>query len=146
MPYTVKKVEVWAADILNRPGTLARVLEGLTQAGAELEFLVARRMTENTSRVFVAPLKGRKQKQAAGDVGLVPAAGMHSIRVDGPDRAGLGADISRCLAATDINIRGASAAKIGRQAVFYAAFKTDEEAKAAAKALRKLLSAKKRRR
>ena len=146
MSYTIKKVEVWAGDLANRPGTLARVLEGLARAGAQLEFLVARQVTENTSRVFVAPLKGKKQKQAAGDVGLVPAVGMYSIRVEGPDRPGLGADISRCLASDGINIRGASAAAIGRKSVFYAAFKTEDEAKTATRVIRKLLIAKKRRR
>lgn len=145
MAYTIRKVEVWAADILNRPGTLARVLEALARAGASLEFLVARRVTENTSRVFVAPLKGNKQKRAAGDVGLVPAAGMHSIRIEGPDRPGLGVQMTRSVAAAGINIRGASAATIGRKSVFYMAFKTEAEGQAAAKAIRKQLSAKKRR-
>jgi hypothetical protein len=146
MPYTIKKVEVWAADVQNRPGTLARILEGLSQVGAQLEFLIARRVSENTSRVFIAPLKSKKQKQMAGDLGLVSAAGMHSFRIEGPDRAGLGAQISRCVAAEGINIRGASAAAIGRKSVFYLAFKTEDEATAAAKAVRKVLNAPKRRR
>ncbi len=56
MPYTVKKVDIWAGDILNRPGMLARVLESLTQAGAQLDFMIARRVNEQTSRLFVAPV------------------------------------------------------------------------------------------
>jgi len=144
MAYTVKKVEVWAGDVANRPGTLARVLEALAQAGAVLEFLVARRVTENTTRVFVAPLKGKKQKQMAGDVGLVPAPGMHTIRIEGPDRAGLGAQVARAVAADGINVRGASAAGLGRKSVFYLAFKTENDAKAAASAVRKALSSRKR--
>ena len=145
MAYTIKKVEVWVADVRNQPGTLARVLEALSRAGADLEFLIARQVTENTSRVFVAPLKGKKQKQAAGETGLVPAVGMHSIRIEGPNRAGLGADVSRSVAAAGINIRGASAAAIGRKSVLYLAFKTPNEATAAAKVIRKLLSGKQRR-
>ncbi|MCG8403656.1 MAG: hypothetical protein MI923_00525 [Phycisphaerales bacterium] len=143
MAYTIKKVEVWAADIVNKPGMLARMLEGLTQAGAQLEFLIARRVTEHTSRVFIAPLKGKKQHQAAADVGLVPAAGMYAIRIDGPDRGGLGAEITRAVAAGGINIRGASSATLGRKNVFYLAFKTDEESKAATKVVKKALSRKK---
>ncbi|MCP4246575.1 MAG: ACT domain-containing protein [bacterium] len=144
MPHTVKKIDVWAGDVLNRPGMLARVLESLTQAGTQLEFMVARRVTEQSSRLFVAPVKGKKQQQAAADVGLVPATGMHSIRVDGPDRAGLGAEISRAVASAGINIRGASAATIGRKNVFYLAFKTSDEAAAAAKVVRKALAPSKR--
>jgi hypothetical protein len=146
MPHVIKKVEVWAADVQNRPGTLARILEGLARAGAQLEFIIARQVTANTSRVFVAPLKGKKQTQMASELGMVPAAGMQSIRIEGPDRAGLGAQIARSVTAAGINIRGASAATIGRKMVFYLAFTTDEEAKAAAKAIRKLLNPPKRRR
>ncbi|MCK4341695.1 MAG: ACT domain-containing protein [Phycisphaerae bacterium] len=145
MAYTVKKVEVWAGDTLNRPGRLARVLEALNEADAELEFLIARRVSEKTSRIFVAPLIGKKQKRAAVEVGLVSAVGMHALRIEGPDRKGLGAELARAIATADINIRGASAATMGRKTVFYLAFKTEDEAKSAAQVLRKLLRGKKKR-
>lgn len=144
MSYTIKKVEVWAGDFVNRAGVLARVLEALTQAGAQLEFLIGRRVTEHTSRIFVAPLKGSKQKEAAGGVGLVPANGMNAVRVEGPNRAGLGAEMARALAAAEINIRGVSAAAIGRKSVFYFAFETEEEVKVVLRALRKVLRSSKR--
>jgi hypothetical protein len=144
MPYMIKMVEVWAADVLDRPGMLARILEALTEAGAQLEFLIARRVTEKTSRVFVAPLRGKKQRQAATEVGLVPAVRMHSLRIDGPDRRGLGAELARAVAAAGINIRGASAATIGRRSVFYLAFQAEDEARAAANAIRRLLRSRKR--
>ncbi|MBX3395473.1 MAG: ACT domain-containing protein [Phycisphaerae bacterium] len=144
MSYTVKKVDVWAGDVMNRPEKLARVLEALTAAGAQLEFLVARRVSQNTSRIFVAPLKSKKERQAASDVGLVSAAGMHSIRIDGPDRAGLGADIARAVAAAGINVRGASAATIGKKNVFWLAFAESGEADAAIKIIKKKLAGKKK--
>lgn len=133
----IENVDVWAGDLMNRPERLARVLEALSAAGAALEFLVVRRVSERTSRVFIAPLKGKKQKQAADDVGLVPAEGIFTLRVVGSDRAGLGAEITRCVAAAGINIRGASAATIGKKNAFYLGFKTEAERKAAARALRR---------
>jgi len=139
MAYTVKKVEVWAGDILNRPGTLARVLESLSNAGAQLEFMIARRVNPDTSRVFLAPLKGTKQQRAAADVGVVRAAGLHALRIDGPDRPGLGAHITRALADKGINIRGASAASLGKKLVVYLAFETPEAVTQAASVLRKAL-------
>lgn len=145
MAYTIRKVDVWAGDTLNRPGTLARILEALTEADAQLEFLVARRVTEKTTRVFVAPLRGKKQKQAAGKVGFVPAPGMNALRIEGPDRKGLGAQIARAVATAGINIRGASAATPGRKFVIYLAFKTPAEATRAAIVLRKLLQGKRTR-
>ncbi len=140
MAYSVKKVDVWAADMVNRPGMLARALEALTEAGADMEFLVGRRATEKTSRVFIAPIKGKKQKDAAKEVGFVPAVGMNALRVEGPDRRGLGSAMSRAIAAADVNIRGVTAARMGRKAIFYYAFKTPDETKSAAAALRKALA------
>ncbi len=139
MPYTIKKVEVWAGDILNRPGMLARVLESLTNAGAQLEFMIARRLNEQTSRVFLAPIKGVKQHRAASDVGLVRASGMHSLRIEGPDRAGLGARITRAVADRGVNLRGASAASLGRKAVFYLAVESEQNLKEAMRVVRKIL-------
>ncbi len=145
MAYTVSKVDVWVADIPNRSGTLAGVLEGLASAGAQLEFMIARRANEATSRVFLAPIKGAKQQRAASDVGLVRAEGMHSLRIEGPDRAGLGLEITRAVADKGINLRGASAAAIGRKAVFYLAVETEQHRKEALQVVRKLLAKKARR-
>ena len=144
MPYTISKVDVWAGDIPNRPGTLAGVLEGLADAGAQLEFMIARRVNDNTSRVFVAPVKGVKQQRAASSVGLTRAKGMHSLRIEGPDRAGLGAEIARAVADKGINLRGASAASIGRKAVFYLAVEAEPARKDAIRSVRKLLSNRRR--
>ena len=124
MPYTIKKVEVWAGDILNRPGMLARVFEALTNAGAQLEFMIARRLNEKTSRVFLAPVKGVKQHRAASSKGN---------RLDGDGR------ITRAVADRGINLRGASAACIGRKAVFYLAVDSEPNLKEAMRVVRKVL-------
>jgi len=118
------------------------VLEALTNAGAELEFMVARRASDTTSRVFVAPLKGKKQVQAAADVGMVPAKGMHAVRVEGPDRAGLGAKLTRALADQGINLRGVSGAALAKKTVIYFGLGGEEDGKNAARVLKKALSGK----
>ena len=135
MAFTVTKIEVHAGDILNKPGSLARVLEALTNAGANLEFVIARRITDNTSRVFVAPLKGKAELKAASDVGLSRAAGMHAIRFEGPDRPGLGAWVTRNIASVGLNVRGLSTACLKNRCVTYLGFETEVEA---TKALKKL--------
>lgn len=140
MAFTINKVEVWAADIPNRPGTLASMLDQLSQEGAQLEFLIARRVNARTSRVFVAPITGAKQQRAATRLGLARAKGMHSARIEGPDRAGLGAAISSCVADRGINLRGVSAAAIGRKAVVYLAVEKDKDLKEAIRAVRTLLN------
>lgn len=139
MAYTINKVDVWVADIPNRAGTLARILDGLSSAGAQLEFMIARKVDNDTSRVFLAPVKGAKQQRAATGVGLARAASMHSLRIEGPNRTGLGAKITHAVAENGINLRGVSAAAVGKKAIFYLAVETEQDLKQAARAVRKLL-------
>lgn len=140
MSFKISKVDVWAVDLYNRPGMLARVLEALANGGANLEFIVARRVTENTARAFVAPLRGAAQLKAAREVGMARASGMHSLRIEGPDRPGLGALLTRRLADAGFNLRGLSAAALGKRSVTYIAFKTAAEAAQAMRVLKKALS------
>jgi len=139
MAYKISKVDVWAADIVNKPGMLARVLEAVSNAGAKLEFMIARKASDTTSRVFISPIKGKKVKQAAQDVGLVPAQGMHTLCVEAPDRPGLGAEITRAVAAQGINLRGASAAAAGKKAMIYLAFDNAEDSEKAVKVVKKAM-------
>jgi hypothetical protein len=141
MAYTVKKVDVWAGEIADRPGGLASTLTAMNSAGANIEFVVARRAPDKpgTGVVFVTPIRGAKQKAAAQNAGLSTSDSLHSVRVEGPDRAGLGAKMGDALAAAGINVRGISAAALGRRAVSYFAFDSAADADAAVRVLRKTL-------
>jgi hypothetical protein len=141
MAYTVKKVEVWAGEIADRPGGLASTLTALQAAGSNIEFVVARRAAEKpgTGVVFVTPIKGAKQKAAAQQAGLSTSEGLHSVRVEGPDRAGLGAKMTDALGAAGINLRGISAAALGRRAISYFAFDSATDADNAIRVLKKTL-------
>jgi hypothetical protein len=141
MAYTVKKVDVWAGEIADRPGGLASTLTAINNAGANIEFVVARRAPDKpgTGVVFLTPIRGAKQKAAAQNAGLSTSDSLHSVRVEGPDRAGLGAKMGDALAAAGINVRGMSAAALGRRAVSYFAFDSAADADAAVRVLRKTL-------
>jgi hypothetical protein len=141
MAYSVKKVEVWAGEIADRPGGLAGTVEALSGAGANLEFIVARRAPDKpgTGVVFLTPIKGAKQKGAAQANGLATTDGLHSVRVEGPDKAGLGAKMTNALAEAGINLRGLSAAALGRRGVSYFAFDNAADADAAIRVLKKAL-------
>lgn len=143
MAYKIGNVGVWVGDVLNRPGRLSRVLEVLAAAGADLDFVVARRVSANTCRVFLAPLKTAAQRRAAAQVDVVPADGLHTIRVEGPNGAALGARMTRALADQGINVRGLSAAVQGGKCVTYIGFETESDAKAGTRILKKLLSGRK---
>jgi hypothetical protein len=141
MAYTIKKVDVWAGEIADRPGGLAEKLAGLSNAGGNFEFLVSRRAPDNpgTGVVFVTPIKGAKQRSAAQQQGLSTTDSLHSVRVEGPDRAGLGMKMTAALADANINLRGVSAAALGRRAVTYLAFDSAADADQAIRVLKKAL-------
>jgi hypothetical protein len=141
MAYTVKKVEVWAGEVADRPGGLADKLSGLSNAGATFEFMIARRAPDKpgTGVFFLCPIKGAKQKRAAQEAGLSTTESLHSVRVEGPDRAGLGAKITNALADAGLNLRGISAAALGRRAVTYLAFDSAQDAETAVRTLKKTL-------
>ncbi len=137
MAFEITKVDVWAGEMKDRPGTLANKLGPVAQAGANLDFVIARRQPDKpgTSVVFLAPLQGPQQTQAAEGAGLAKAAGLRSVRIVGPDRPGLGAAIAQTVGEAGLNIRGLSAAAVGDRCVTYIAFETDDDA---AKAIRVL--------
>ena len=141
MPYSIRKIDVWAAEIEDRPGGLAEKLETLAKAGASLEFIISRRAPDKPGKgvVFLTPVRGAKQTRAAIDAGLGTTDSLHSLRVEGPDRPGLGTKMTRALADAGINLRGLSAAALGRKSVAYFAFDSADDAANAIKLLRKAL-------
>jgi len=141
MKVTVSKTDVWVAAINDRPGGLAEKLDALAEAGANLEFIISRRAPEKPGKgvVFVTPIKGARQVKAAKAAGFKKTSSLHSLRIEGADHPGLGANMTAMLAGADINLRGLSAAAFGRRFVCHLALDT---AAAAAKAVRVLKSAK----
>ena len=140
MALKVSTVDVWAATLEDRVGGLAQKLAPLSAAGANLEFVIARRAPEKpgTGVVFVTPLTGDKQVKAGTDAGFLQTASLHSVRVEGPDRPGLGTMMAKALADARINLRGLSAAAIGRKFVAYLALDSVEDAEKAVRTLKTL--------
>jgi hypothetical protein len=133
MDLLVENVDVWAAPIEDRPGSLAEVLGALRAAGADLQFIVARRAPESPGKgvVFVTPLQGDTEIRAAADVGFNVTRKLHSVRVMGRDRPGIAAELTQKLADGGINLRGFSASVIGTQFVAFAAVDSQNDAKKA---------------
>ena len=136
----VTPVDVWAVSIKDRVGGLAEKLAALTAAGSNLEFVIARRAPERPGKgvVFVTPLKGAKQVKAAEAAGFLRTGSLHSLRIEGMDKPGLGAKMAKALSEAGINLRGLSAAGVGRKFVCYLALDTPEDARKATDTLKKL--------
>ena len=138
MKLKVSHVDVWAATIQDRPGGLAEKLSALSRAKANLELVIARRAPERRGQgvVFLTPIKGGAQVNAARRAGFMKTGGLCSLRIEGRDKPGLGAKLTQKLAAARINLRGFSATALGKRFVGYLAFDTIAAAKKAAKVLK----------
>jgi hypothetical protein len=138
MALKVTREDVWLASIEDRPGRLAEKLGILADAGAQLEFVIARRAPDRpgVGVVFVTPLQGAAQLRAARKAGFRKSKSLHSVRAEGPDRPGMGSRMTAGLAALGINLRGLSAAVIGKRFVAYFALDKAADAAKAIKALK----------
>ncbi|HET6427362.1 MAG TPA: amino acid-binding protein [Phycisphaerae bacterium] len=140
MAMKVSKVQMWVTGVQDVPGALAAKLHALAEAGASLEFVLARRTPEKKGEgvVFLIPLKGARQLAAARKNRVRKSKSIHAIRVEGPDKRGMGARISGALAEAGINMRGLSALVLGRKFVLYLALDSAADAAQAARVLGKI--------
>jgi len=121
MDLTVERVDVWAASIKDQPGGLAQVLAGLREAGADLDFALARRAPDKpgTGVVFVTPLRRDAEKAAAKALGFNITSSVQTVRIQGNNKPGIGAALTGQLSAAGINLRGFSAAACGEKFIMY---------------------------
>jgi hypothetical protein len=130
-----QRVDTWAASLKDKAGSLAAKLKALSAGGVNLEFVVARRSPEKrgTGVVFVTPIKGAKQVRAAKAAGFKKTTSLHTVRIEGADKRGQGVRLAQALADKGLNLRGMSAAAVGKKFVCHIALDTEANA---AKAVR----------
>ncbi|MEW6249635.1 MAG: hypothetical protein AB1716_03230 [Planctomycetota bacterium] len=141
MAFEITTTDVWAGHVAETPGALADKLEAIQRAGGNLEFAIVRpcaSVTSGNSLMFVAPVTGERQAQAALEVGL--SRGLHALRVAIPDRPGLIAEVTRTLGDAGIAISGLWAAVLRGHAVLYLMLESGAETRRAAKVLSVKLS------
>jgi hypothetical protein len=128
MDLIVEEEDVWIASLEDKPGALATKLTALAEAGADLDFVIARRSPEKagTGVVFVTPLSGDAELKAATAIGFSVINRLNSVRVEGENQPGIGGIITTRLAAAGINLRGFSGAVIGTRFVIHLAFDTPQ--------------------
>ena len=139
MALTVKKVELWSAAIEDRTGGAARKIGPLAQAGADFEFVFARRTPEQPGKglVIVAPVKGARVVRAAQEAGFQKTTDVFGLRVEGTDKPGTGAKMLAALSEGGISFRGLSAVVLGTKFVAYLALDSADDAAKAATLLKK---------
>ena len=140
MALKITRTEVWMASIDDRAGGAADKLEALARAGADLQFVFTRRTPEQPGRglMFAWPIKGKKAVEAAQMAGFSANNSMQGLRLEGGDKAGLGAKIARAMGNAGVSFRGMSATAIGSKFASHILFDSADDAARAAAALKKV--------
>ena len=140
MDFHLDRVQVWSTEIADRAGGAASILEPLAESGANLEFILSRRLPNKPGHgeLFVAPITGASQTRAAHQVNLHHANDMVLLRIRGTDRPGVGHHLASCLASAGINLRSPTMAAIDHRFVAYVACDSPEDTAKAVQALASL--------
>jgi len=140
MALKASRTDMWTCMVDDRAGGTADRLDQLAKAGANLEMVFARRAPEMPDKglMFVTPIKGAKAVRAAEAAGFHKAPGVISVRVEGGDKPGLCARMSRALGDAGVSFRGLTAIAIGRKFISYIALDSDGDAAKAVAVLKKL--------
>jgi len=88
--------------------------------------------------MFVTPVKGAKAVKAAQEAGFGKPESIHSVRIEGGDKPGLGSKIARALGNAGVSFRGVSAVAVGKKFISYIACDSAEDAARAIAVLKKL--------
>lgn len=131
------RVGVWAAEIDDLPGSLARILRAIAEFGVDLSQVIARRQPEKPGKglALVITALGNEHLETIADVSLHRANGFAVLKIEGADEHGAGARIAKTIADVGVNVNSLSASVIGHRFVCYAIFEHLHDLEIAEKAL-----------
>lgn len=138
--FTVEKIDIWTADLDDKPGATTGLFSVLADAGADLQFAFARRQPDKLGKgiLFVSPINPGKPELAARRAGLSPREDVVGVRVTADNKPGLGHKITQTLGTAGLNIRALSAHAIGKQCAVVIAFDNRADADKGYQVLRAL--------
>ncbi|HEY7425556.1 MAG TPA: hypothetical protein VH682_15095 [Gemmataceae bacterium] len=137
MALRIHRVQVWSGEVPDKPGAAAATLQHLSSAGADLEYLMTRPHPNkpDVSVLFLAPVEGPRQTEAAQAAGLTPARDVAMLCVESENRPGIGSRVMGELAVAGINLRGISISTVGDRMAAYLAFDGEDNARMAVQVL-----------
>jgi hypothetical protein len=144
MAVSVKGITLWRREVDNRPGALARTLEPLARAGADLKVLMAYRYPGEEARAAIElyPVSGKKATAAAKAAGLA-ATSIPALLVQGDNRAGQAYAATRAIADAGISLNFFLAQVIGNRYSAVLGFETGADAQRASSLIKKARVSKK---
>jgi hypothetical protein len=133
MAVSVKKAILWRGEVDNHPGMLANTLQPLSEAGADLQVVMAYRYHggENKAAIELYPVSGKKAAAAAQTAGLAPSS-ISTLLVEGDNRPGLGHAIAKAVGDAGINMSFVMAQVVGRRYSAVFGFENEPDASKAA--------------
>jgi len=134
MGFKLDRVHVWAVEVADRAGGVAAKLNFLAQAGANLEFILTKRLPDKpgTGILYVAPISGPIQVRAAKAAGMAETDNPVVLRVEGDNEAGLAHRLTQHWALAGISMQELTMCVLEDRFVGYAAFDTVGDANRAA--------------
>jgi len=145
MPIKVKKITLWRKELENQTGALAKTLEPLANAGADLQVVMGYRHPEGGPKaaVEIYPITGKKTIAKAQAAGLT-ASSIPTLLVEGDNQAGLGYAVAEAIAHAGINMAFLVTQVVGRKYSCVIGFEHEADAKTAAGLVKKATVGKKR--
>jgi len=133
MAVTVKKAVLWRREVDNQPGMLANALQPLSEAGADLQVVMAYRYPgdQNKAAIELYPVSGKKSVAAAQTAGLAPSS-ISTLLVEGDNRPGLGHAIAKAIGDAGINMSFVMVQVVGRRYSALVGFESEADASKAA--------------
>jgi len=136
MAVTVENVTIWRKEVMHKPGELARALEPLAKAGADLKVIMAY-AEKDRGIIEVGPISGKKLTDAAAEAGFA-ASTKPTLLIEGDDRPGLGFEIAKAIADLGVSISFDVTQVIAKKYSGVYGFQSEEFARKAAEAIKKV--------
>lgn len=134
MSYKMQRVQVYHTEVPDEPGGISTKLKPLAEAGAHLEYIYSQRSNTkpDVGDLYVAPLTGNGQVEAAKMVGLHMVNEPIVMRLEGTDDSGLAGRLTVAWEKAGINLHGMVLSSFGERFVGYVTFDSVEDANRAA--------------
>jgi hypothetical protein len=137
MPLRIQREQVWSVEIADRLGSAAAKLEHLGRVGARprLVFTYPHPTSPEKGILYVAPITGPEQMQAAREVGLGPALDVAMLHIQGEPRPGIDLEVMSRLAVAGLCLRGMALSTTAEGLDAYLAFDSADTAALAVQVL-----------
>ena len=139
--FTIKKFPIWSVEIDDVVGSTTGIYKILADAGADIEFSLCRPIGDKPGKaiLFLAPIKGKKQEDAARQAEIAFRPDVVGVQVQGPNRVAGNFRLTAALAHENLAVRALITTVDGDRFTTGFAFKSEADADRAVKVLHKVL-------